>query len=91
MVSRSFSTNSAPDPDTEKRRTLDAVALAPDAGADLNTQTGSGCTVPYLAAAHRQGDVIGLLAERGAVLDVRNVRGQTPLGLAASGPSGTAL
>lgn len=75
-----------PDPNEEGHRTLDAVALALDAGADANAQTGSGDTALHLAAARRLDDVIGLLAERGAALDVRNARGQTPLGLATSGP-----
>ena len=79
-----------PDPDEERHRTLDAVALALDAGADANAQTGSGNTALHLAAVRRLDDVIGLLAKRGAALDVRNARGQTSLGLAMSGPQGLA-
>ena len=74
-----------PDPDEEGRRIVDAVALALDAGADVNAQTGNGDTALHLAASRRLDDVIRLLAERGAALDARNARGQTPLGVAMSG------
>ena len=79
-----------PDPEAERRRTLGAIALALDAGADVNARTGNGDTALHLAASRRLDDVIGLLAERGAALDVRNARGQTPLGLALAGPRGLA-
>ena len=74
-----------PDPDEEGRRIVDAVALALDAGADVNAQTGNGDTALHLAASRRLDDVIRLLAERGATLDARNARGRTPLGVAMSG------
>ena len=74
-----------PDPNEEARRTTDAVARALDAGADVNAQTESGDTALHLATSRRLQEVIGLLAERGAALDVRNARGQTPLGVATSG------
>ena len=56
----------------------------------MNARTGSGDTALHLAASRRLDDIIRLLAERGATLDVRNARGQTPLGLALSGPRGLA-
>ena len=80
----------APDPNEETRRTIDAVTRALDAGADVNARTGSGDTALHLAASRRLDNIIRLLAERGATLDVRNARGQTPLGLALSGPRGLA-
>ena len=73
-----------PDPDEEGRRTLQAVALALDMGADVNAQIESGDTALHLAASRGLSDVIRLLAERGAALDARNARGQTPLGVATS-------
>lgn len=74
-----------PDPDEEGRRIADAVALALDAGADVNAPTESGDTALHLAASRRLDDVIRLLVERGAALDARNASGRTPLGLAMSG------
>ena len=73
-----------PDPDEEGRRTLQAVALALDMGADVNAQIESGDTALHLATSRGLSDVIRLLAERGAALDARNARGQTPLGVATS-------
>jgi len=72
----------------ERRRTIQAVSLALDVGADVEACTESGDTALHAAATRRLDDVIGLLAERGATLDVRNEAGQTPLGLALTGPQG---
>lgn len=74
----------------ERRRTVDAVTLALDAGADVNGQRENGDTALHVAATRRLDDVIELLVARGATLDVRNASGQTALGLAMSGPQGTA-
>ena len=73
-----------PDPGEEGRRTLDAVVLALDAGVDVNARTESGDTALHLAAVRRLDDVVRILADRGAALDPRNARGQTPLGVATS-------
>lgn len=74
----------------ERRRTVDVVALALEAGADVNGQSENGDTALHVAATRRLGDIIELLAARGAVIDIRNASGQTPLGLALSGPQGVA-
>ena len=79
-----------PDPNEEGRRTIDAVMRTLDARADVNARTDIGDTALHIAAARRLDDIIGLLAERGATLGARNEWGQTPLGLALSGPQGLA-
>ena len=79
-----------PDAEEEARRTLESVAAALDAGADIDARNGNGDTVLHIAASRGLDDVVVLLAERGAVLDARNDAGQTPLGL-ASGPAAVLL
>ena len=74
----------------EGRLTIEAVELALDVGADLNGTNDSGDTALHIAASRRLDNVIALLAGRGATLDVRNNRGQTPLGIAIAGPQGVA-
>ena len=79
-----------PDRNDEGRLTIDAVQLALDVGVDVNGTTESGDTALHIAASRRLDNVIELLAGRGATLDVRNTRGQTPLSLAVAGPQGRA-
>jgi ankyrin repeat protein len=72
------------DPETE-RNILDAVKLALDLGADVNAATANGDTALHGAASSNLDAVVELLVEKGAKLDVKNKRGQTPLQLATSG------
>ena len=81
---------SPPDRSEEGRRTIEAVKLALDVGADVNGTTARGDTALHIAASRRLEPVIELLAERGAAMDVRNKQGQTPLTLAIAGPQGLA-
>ena len=78
------------DGDEERRLTIDAVELALDVGADVNGTNERGDTALHIAASRRLDTIITLLAGRGAALDVRNTRGQTPLGVAMAGPQGLA-
>ncbi len=78
------------DQDEEERRTLDAVELALDVGVDVSIANDNGDTALHIAASRQFDTAIQLLASRGAVLDVRNKRGQTPLALASTGPRGLA-
>ena len=75
----------------EARLTIEAVEQALEAGADVDDNTNnSGDTAMHIAASRGLDDIISLLAARGATLDVRNERGQTPLGVAMAGPQGVA-
>ena len=72
----------------EERNAADCVAVAIDAGADVDGRTGSGDTALHLAVAQRLDGVIAALAERRADLDARNGDGVTPLGLALANANG---
>jgi ankyrin repeat protein len=74
----------------EGRLTIAAVEQALEAGADVDGTNDGGDTAMHIAASRGLDDVIALLAARGATLDVRNERGQTPLGVAIGGPQGVA-
>ena len=74
----------------EGRLTIAAVEQALEAGADVDSTNDGGDTALHIAASRGLDDVIALLAARGATLDVRNERGQTPLGVAIAGPQGVA-
>ena len=78
------------DGNEEGRLTIEAVELALEVGADVNGTNERGDTALHIAASRRLDNIITLLAERGATLDVRNHRGQTPLGVAIAGPQGLA-
>ena len=78
------------DGNEERRLTIDAVELALDVGADVNGTNERGDTALHIAASRRLDTIITLLVGRGAALDVRNTRGQTPLGVAMAGPQGLA-
>ena len=59
---------------------LDAVAAALTLGSDINAVNPAGDTAVHVAAAQGYSEVVKLLAERGADLDIRNTRGLTALG-----------
>jgi uncharacterized protein len=59
---------------------LNAVSAALTLGADINGTTPAGDTAVHIASAQGYDSVVRLLAERGADLNARNKRGQTPLG-----------
>jgi ankyrin repeat protein len=59
---------------------LDAVSTALMQGSDINAVNPAGDTAMHIAAAQGYGEVVKLLADRGADLNVRNTRGLTPLG-----------
>jgi ankyrin repeat protein len=72
------------DPDIE-RNIFDAAKLAIELGDDVNAATTNGDTALHGAASFGFGSVIQLLVEKGAKLDVKNKRGQTPLQAATAG------
>lgn len=76
---------SRPNPAREARLTLESVRVAVDLGVDINAADRNGTTALHDAAARNLKDVVRLLAERGAALDVKNGRGLTPLDLATAG------
>lgn len=61
-------------------RVLETVTTALSLGSDLEAVNGSGETALHIAAAQGYETVVRALAERGANLNARNARGQTPLG-----------
>lgn len=73
------------DPVHDDQLVLDAVTIAVEHGVDVNAATDDGTTAMHVAASRGLNRVIEFLAERGAALDVKNKKGQTPLGLAATG------
>jgi ankyrin repeat protein len=72
------------DPVETERAILSATTLAVDLGIDVNAVNEGGDTALHTAAARRLNTVVQLLAERGAVLDVKNKKGQTPLAIAST-------
>jgi ankyrin repeat protein len=68
---------------------LDAVTVALASGPDVNAVNKAGDTALHSAASMGYDSVIQLLADKGANLNVKNKRGQTPLGLLtrARGPA----
>jgi ankyrin len=56
-----------------------AVAAAIELGSDMNAMNPAGETAVHIAAVQGYNDVVKLLAERGADINVRNGRGLTPL------------
>jgi hypothetical protein len=61
-------------------RVLETVTTALALGSDLEAVNASGETALHIAAAQGYETVVRALAERGANLNARNARGQTPLG-----------
>jgi len=74
--------------DADSRRLMEsgieAVRVAVELGADVNATNKAGDTALHGAARHGFSTVIRFLAEKGAHLDIRNQRGQTPA-MAAAG------
>ena len=61
-------------------RVLETVTAALSLGSDLEAVNPSGETALHIASAQGYESVVRALAERGANLNARNLRGQTPLG-----------
>ena len=72
----------------ERRLTVESVKVALDLGVDVNATDEKGNTALHAAASRKLDPVVEYLATRGAELDLRNKRGQTPLTLAMAGPRG---
>jgi ankyrin repeat protein len=68
----------------DDKSTYDLVALALKLGVDVNATSATGDTALHMAAGRGLTDIVKLLAENGANLDVKNKRGLTPLGIATS-------
>ena len=73
-----------PDRGVEEQRVLEAVTVAVELGADLEAADFSGTAALHDAASRNLPSVVRFLADRGAVLDVENGRGRTPLQLAVA-------
>jgi ankyrin repeat protein len=73
------------DPEDGERRTLDAVKLAIELGADVNAGDHTDSTALHLAAYKNSNTVIQFLVDRGARLDMKNKKGQTPLAIVTMG------
>jgi ankyrin repeat protein len=72
---------------------FDAVTAALRFGAEVNATSGSGDTALHSAASFGYDTVVQLLVDKGARVDAKNGRGQTPLGVLTGGTrvaSGTA-
>jgi uncharacterized protein len=68
----------------DEPRVVDAVAVALQPAGDINAANKAGDTALHAAAAMGYDRVITMLAEKGAKLDVKNNRGQTPLKVSRS-------
>ena len=64
---------------------LDAVTVALSYGSDVNALNNAGDTALHSAASMGYNSVVQALAEKGADLNVKNKRGQTPLGALTRG------
>ena len=73
-----------PDRVVEEQHALEAVMVAVELGADLEAADYSGTAALHDAASRNLPSVVRFLADRGAVLDVKNGRGRTPLQLAVA-------
>ena len=63
---------------------LEAVQVALDQGADINAANDEGRTAMHGAAKLRSTDLIRLLADSGARVDVTDNEGETPVSLAGA-------
>ena len=72
----------------DERLTLETAELALALGADINLVNRNGDSALHLAAGQGLVTVVQFLVEYGAVLDVKNKRGLTPLGMALQRPRG---
>lgn len=81
---RLFLSGQAPaDREHEEALALEAAQLAVDLGAEVNAVDQTGTTALHSAASINFTQVLRLLAESGADLNVKNKAGETPLSLAA--------
>ncbi len=62
-------------------RTMEAVQLALQFGADVNATNADGDTALHMAAAKGSNAMVQFLVEKGARMNIKNKLGQTPLGL----------
>lgn len=62
---------------------LDAVQVAVELGADIDAANEDGQTAMHMAAFTGADGVVQFLADRGAVVDVQDARGETPWSMAA--------
>lgn len=69
------------DPEAE-RGVLEAVTVAVELGGDVNAATSAGDTALHSAASAGLTSVVQFLVDKGAKLDAKNKRGQTPLAAA---------
>ena len=65
-----------------ERRHLEAVRLCMALGGDINAATARGETALHVAAAISFGPMIQFLVENGAIVNAKDKRGDTPLGVA---------
>jgi uncharacterized protein len=73
------------DPIRDERLAVEAVTLSIDLGDDVNGAKKDGNTALHTAASRRLNGVIEFLVARGATLDAKNEKGQTPLAIASAG------
>lgn len=74
-----------PDPIMIEALTLEAVRLAAERGGDVNVANADGNTALHAAAVRGYDSVVKYLVGKGAKLDVKNKKGQTPLAAATTG------
>lgn len=72
----------------DESRVLQGVTAALDLGSDINAVDSQGDTALHSAASQGFNRVVQLLADRGALLSVKNKRGQTPLASLLGGGAG---
>jgi ankyrin repeat protein len=65
--------------------TLETVRMAAEKGVDVNAANADGNTALHVSAARGYDSVVKYLVGKGAKLDVKNKRGQTPLAAATTG------
>ncbi len=73
------------DPKDRERLMLEAADLAIELGVDVDGADQTGATTLHLAAYKRSNSIIQFLADRGAALDLKNKKGQTPLTIVTMG------
>ena len=76
----------APDLSEGDPSMLEAVKVAAELGVDVDAANIDGNTALHSAASRGYNGVVKLLVEKGAKLDVRNKKGQTPLGAVMASP-----
>ena len=69
-------------PPGEERPTLEVMKMLIDLGAHVNAANGAGDTALHRAASKRFNTVVQFLADNGAILDVRDKQGRTPMACA---------